>query len=165
MVISRQSDVAGSGFWVGGRFHNPGGGEFLGPAVNIHTDNGYFNVNGNTNVGALSAGPHHYVFTYDGSNVTMYVDGGLDSTHAVTGNMDWLNTDDQNAHAVIGYRNSTTTFTDQLLNGNLYAVRLYNRALDLDDVGANFAAGPTAIPEPASLALLSLGVLALRRRA
>ncbi|HEY0837640.1 MAG TPA: LamG-like jellyroll fold domain-containing protein [Azospirillum sp.] len=105
------------------------------------------------------AAPRHIVFTYDGAERVLYVDGtrraraegpagrlaawdsgqGLAFGNEVSGNRPWL--------------------------GTLRAVALFDRALDGHEAGARFAAGPGAADEGALLAVdFAAGLDGLRTR-
>ena len=95
---------------------------------------------------------HHVAATFDGSLMSMYVDGVLENTQAFTGT------------PMVSGRAFRLGQHDQLnraLDGSLDDVRLYNNVLTAGQVGA--LAG---VPEPASASILlaSLAVVCCRRR-
>ncbi|NOR84865.1 hypothetical protein GQ473_02000, partial [archaeon] len=76
---------------------------------------------------------HHIVGVFDGTNVSIYLDGNLEDTMDATsvGNIDTSNND-----LIIG---STNTYTlGNLWNGTLDEVRLWNRALSEEEINASY---------------------------
>jgi hypothetical protein len=74
---------------------------------------------------------HHFAVTYDGSDLTIYVDGALDISAARSGTISHTN-----APVAIG-TNSDITY--RYFNGLLDEVRIYNRALSATDVAQLYA--------------------------
>lgn len=97
---------------------------------------------------------HHYAMTLDNSELKLYVDGQLQTTIAntLTGNL--FHSID---HVVIGKQ--TWRGVDQMFfNGMIDELRIYDTALDASEIAA------LAVPEPATLLLLGVGGLVVRRR-
>ena len=132
----------GSGYHTGTRYSWHDAVEYPSMHARVFTADGLFEVFGDTNL-LNDTGLHHLVYQYDGSAVNLYLDGNLDGTGAVTGDMDWENTSIYNTHMVIGGK-YITSYWDEVLDGDVYAVRVYNRALSLAEVQGNYAAGADA---------------------
>src|SRR3989338_5332862 len=75
---------------------------------------------------------HHYVGTYDGTNIKIYVDAVLKNTTAYTGSVSTTDT----GNLFIGMDDGTTNY----LNGNIDEVVLYNKALDAADIRTRYGA-------------------------
>ncbi len=97
---------------------------------------------------------HHVAGTFDGSQISIYIDGVLENTTAYTGTYD------------LSERNfrlgNHDQFTNRALNGSLDDVRLYNEALSGSQIAAL-----AAIPEPGTGFLVccaGLGMLMVRRK-
>lgn len=73
---------------------------------------------------------HHYAFTYDGSLITVYIDGKIILTKAATGA---IKTNSSNSSFLIGRSYSGTTFP-----GLIDDVKVFNRALTYDDLFCQF---------------------------
>jgi hypothetical protein len=71
---------------------------------------------------------HHGVATYDGSQVKIYVDGVLESTNNRSGNQ-------TPGSLRVG---SNQTGSSEFFNGDLPVVKLYGRALSIEEVQQNF---------------------------
>ena len=97
---------------------------------------------------------HHVAATFDGTTLSMYIDGVLDNTAAYSGT------------ATVSGRNFRLGNHDQLTSrafeGTLDDVRVYNETLSAGQV-----AGLASIPEPGSalaIGLIGLGLISRRRR-
>jgi hypothetical protein len=64
----------------------------------------------------------HLVGTYDGSNVVLYVNGAIQNSNSLTGDL-------RNSNGALTFSSSGRYF-----NGNIDDVRIYNRALSADEV-------------------------------
>ena len=76
---------------------------------------------------------HHYVGTYDGTNIKIYVDGVLKNTQPYTGSISTTDT----GNIFIGRDDGTANY----LNGSMDEVILYNRALTLAEIRTRYGAG------------------------
>ena len=151
----------GSGYHVGSRYSWHGAVEYPSMHARVFTADGVFDVFGDTDT--RGGGLQHLVYQYDGSAVNLYLNGNLDGTAAATGDMDWTNESSWNTQMMIGGK-YITSYWDEMLRGDLYAVRVYNRALSLAEIQGNNEAGAGAVPEPATLLLLVGAALGLLRR-
>jgi hypothetical protein len=108
---------------------------------------------------------YHAVFTWDydaGTNQgthRMYLDGvEVSGSPAVWTNqitfagVDWVAGRDD------------TTSGDARYDGLIDEIRYYDHALSASEVSASFAAGPTLVPEPASIGMIAAGLLLASRR-
>ena len=73
---------------------------------------------------------HHYVFTYNtsGNNRVIYIDGSSDTTNTAGGSLSVSTAQ----HIKLG----TSYDNNQDLNGSMYDLRIYNKALDDEEVGS-----------------------------
>lgn len=107
---------------------------------------------------AFSIGqPHHLVNTWDGSLLSVYLDGALVGT-AVTGPAPNPNATNALLSGKPGPSDGAG-FIDMILD----EARIYSGALTELEVAANFAAGST-VPEPASMGTIALGMIFLSSR-
>ena len=100
---------------------------------------------------------HQMVGTLTATDIALYIDGVLISSAMLVDN-DYIGGISQQLAYLAkgGYGN------DPEWIGSIQEFNIYNHALSDAEVAANFAAGP--VPEPTTIALLSLGSLALIRR-
>ncbi len=96
---------------------------------------------------------HLIGLTWNGSTHKLYLDGDEVASESYTG---YMGTSAKNS--LIAAKNYGLGFTC-FFNGDVDEVRVYNRALNNSEISELYA-----IPEPATLLLLSLGGLMLRRR-
>jgi len=102
-----------------------------------------------------------YTLTIDNSTIAYYIDGVLIGTAAnAEGPLSGLGTE--------GAGIARTGYTgDPAWLGDVEQITILNHAQTADQVAASFAAGPVAVPEPATIGLLGFfgaGVLFIRRR-
>ncbi len=91
--------------------------------------------------------------TYDGSTLKIYINGQLKGTGAGTGS--WIPT----ANFEIGRDNMRLYETGRWYDGKIDDVRIWDRALSTSEIVELYN-----IPEPATVLLLGLGGIALRKR-
>ncbi|AQT68076.1 hypothetical protein STSP2_01231 [Anaerohalosphaera lusitana] len=104
---------------------------------------------------------HHISLTFDGTTTTFYVDGQTYGTSTTSVNT--TTTED----LVIGTGiRPATEFNENArwTNGLIDDVQIYDEALTGDQVATLYANPGTVVPEPATLAILGIGALALGRR-
>jgi len=97
---------------------------------------------------------YHLAGTYDGSILSMYVNGQLENSVSHSGTIVG-----SNKPLIIGNRPSE----DRGFSGLIADVQIYDTELSDSDI-ALIAATATAIPEPATIAMLGFGSLSLLRR-
>ena len=102
---------------------------------------------------------HHVAGTYDPTvaQIKLYVDGVLEATNTFAGSAGWVVGDSiiqSTRNWNIGRDSKNTS---RLFTGSIDDIRIYNEALSAEAVMA-------LVPEPATMALLGLGGLALLRR-
>ena len=100
---------------------------------------------------------HHVVAVKDATEMKLYIDGVLDPIAAtdattVNGAMD------------IAFGRLGKNYTGRYLDGMLDEMALFDRALTAEEVMDHYLGLCEVIPEPATLSLVGLGVLALLRR-
>jgi hypothetical protein len=101
--------------------------------------------------GAIDAGNwHHLAGTYDGTQLTLYIDGSPVVSEIDPGTIGVNNQNLYIGRAVPNY--------GYFFDGNIDDVRIYNRALNGNEVQQLYN-----IPEPATLLLLGLGGVMLRK--
>ena len=79
---------------------------------------------------------YYLVGTYDGSNMKIYINGILENTTTKTGNIDI----GPGGGLFLGNTNGGASPDSYYLNGNIYNVQIYNRALSAAEVSQNFNA-------------------------
>jgi len=105
--------------------------------VQIGTNTSNQHVSVNTTSSINDGNIHHIQAVYDGSQIKVYFDGVLEATASQTGNI--LN---RNAKLFIGVgtTNATSPSYAYAWNGNIYSVKLYNKALTAAEVLQNYNA-------------------------
>ena len=107
---------------------------------------------------------HHYVFTYNDTtkDLKLYVDNGAPTT-ANLAVIDMDPTDTMESLSI--FKEFSIEGDSRAFNGDVSLFRVYDKVLSAGEVAGNFAAGPSLIPEPATMALLGIGgLMVLRRR-
>jgi len=99
---------------------------------------------------------HHYVGTYDGTNIRLYVDGVLRDTESGSGTIA--------ANALNTFIGRDSNSSGRLFDGLIDEVALYDQALSGAQILAHFEARNFIIPEPSSGLLTGLGCLGLASR-
>ncbi len=113
--------------------------------INSNNDNPQFAVVNNSGtvvnidgiVTTLSSTYYNLVGTYNGSTVSIYVNGSLSNQGSLTGNFR-TPTSGTSAKWIIG--RGEVSRADRLLNGNISQVSIYNRALTAQEIQQNFNA-------------------------
>ncbi len=89
-----------------------------------------------TEAGLVTTGRWYYVvFTYDGQERKLYIDGQLKASRKDTGNVNTGGTFN------IGNRNSHL----EPMDGQVDDIKIYNRALSADEIAQNYADGPKPV--------------------
>lgn len=101
----------------------------------------------------------HVVATYDQSAsapgvISLYVDGAKIGDAAISANLNVSAFADNNIWL------GRSQWQDSLFDGWYDEVRIYSHSLSPSEVQASFVSGPTAVPEPAGLALVAVSALA-----
>jgi N-acetylneuraminic acid mutarotase len=107
----------------------------------VSTDDGAFTVSSNTQPDPGTW--HHVAMTYDGSVLSLYVDGALAATTTATGNV----LASQAALQIGSFMDSHAN-----LHGEIDEVRIYNRALSAGEVGSHFQRRKYSANEPTASA-------------
>ena len=108
----------------------------------------------------LAPAEHHFALSITGGaggNMTLYRDGVLTATVASSKDPSILN----ELNDWIGRSNWQG---DPFFNGSVNEFRIFDTALTAGQIAGDFAAGPNTVPEPSSVAALSLATLALLKR-
>ena len=109
----------------------------FGPSGVITTDAGFFSISSNQ---SLPAGTwHHLAMTYDGSTLSMYVDGSLANSRSATGTI-------TDSTAPLWFGNSSGS--SHGLWGAIDGARIHDRALRPDEILAQSQRRKSAFPEP-----------------
>ena len=74
------------------------------------------------------------VFTYDNSNLKFYTFGNLKNSKPYTGNI----TTTGNTVMALGVNPAGTSAQNNFFKGNIYSVRIYNKALTKDEILHNY---------------------------
>jgi len=80
---------------------------------------------------------HHYMVTYDGTNLRLYIDGALEGSIAPGGPMD---------NDAVDWEIGRSQNSAAYLEGRCDMVRFYNRALSPDEILRDYNAGKPAHP-------------------
>jgi len=113
--------------------------------INSNNDNPQFGVVNNSGTGTTAEGIittlqstyYNLVGTYNGSTVSIYVNGSLSNQGSLTGNFR-IPTSGTSAKWIIG--RGEVNRNDRLLNGNISQVSIYNRALTSAEISQNYRA-------------------------
>lgn len=118
----------------------------------------YFNRTVQNNGGApvTDSSYHMLAYSYANSGITIYLDGAF-YANAGAFSLHQFNQPDY----IIGLRHQQANPANGYLNGSVDQASVYNRALSASDVATLYAEGPSAVPEPASWALMLMGFCGL----
>jgi len=83
---------------------------------------------------------YHIIGTYDGSYITLYVDGVKSSTTEIPNG---IKTTENNTVLALGVNPAGSSAPEHFLNGNLYLARVYDKALTAEEILANYNASMT----------------------
>jgi hypothetical protein len=89
---------------------------------------------------------HHFVATVNATNITFYIDGELIGTEPLAAGNEIAGIGTDAAHIGKGVYN-----VDPLWAGSVEELNIYNRALSIDEIQANYAAGPQKEGPPAKV--------------
>ena len=81
---------------------------------------------------------YHVAVTYDGSTLKLYVNGTLEKSTSVSGN---IKPAQSNTVMAIGTNPYASSGTTPYFNGKIYSAAVYNRALTAAEVQQNYRAG------------------------
>jgi hypothetical protein len=123
-VVTRWDNTTGMVWWVG-RY----------PTTKMHVafiiNGGYYDYYSDGDIGT-TAGYHHIVATLNGTLLSYYINGVLDSTDTVAAGT-W--TADPDPSLLIGAQNQGAAAN---LNGEIPITKIYNRALTAQEVKQNY---------------------------
>ena len=100
-------------------------------AGEIFSNSTWQTVTSNITLGKISTA----VFTYDNSNLKFYTFGNLKNSKPYTGN---ITTTTGNTVMALGVNPAGTSAQNNFFKGNIYSVRIYNKALTKDEILHNY---------------------------